>query len=98
MVNHADCLIAMVWRNYGEAYQTLKYAEKYSKKIFRIELQNSDRPFKLSLGTVKSRRIYNIRTESATHFFRIELYYVIIKSFIAEEEYRIENHLSWRMY
>ena len=37
MVNHADCLIAMVWRNYGGAYQTLKYAEKCSKKIFRME-------------------------------------------------------------
>ena len=36
-VDQSDCLVAMVWRNYGGAYQTLKYAEKCSKKIFRIE-------------------------------------------------------------
>ena len=36
-VDQSDCLVAMVWRNYGGAYQTLKYAEKCSKKIFRME-------------------------------------------------------------
>lgn len=40
MVNHADCLIAMVWRNYGGAYQTLKYAERLHKKILRIKIQD----------------------------------------------------------
>ena len=37
MADQSDCLVAMVWRNYGGAYQTLKYADKCSKKIFRME-------------------------------------------------------------
>lgn len=36
MVDRADCLIAMVWRDYGGAYQTLKYAERLCKQIFRL--------------------------------------------------------------
>ena len=40
MVDQSDCLVAMVWRNYGGAYQTLKYAEKLGKKVFRIYPQN----------------------------------------------------------
>ena len=37
MADQSDCLVAMVWRNDGGAYQTLKYAEKCSRKIFRME-------------------------------------------------------------
>ena len=37
MVDQADYVVAMVWRNYGGAFQTLKYAERLGKKIFRIE-------------------------------------------------------------
>lgn len=33
MVDRADCLIAMVWRDHGGAYQTLKYAERCCKRI-----------------------------------------------------------------
>ncbi|OUP55217.1 MULTISPECIES: hypothetical protein [Eubacteriales] len=36
MVDRADCLIAMVWRDHGGAYQTLKYAERLCKQIFRL--------------------------------------------------------------
>lgn len=36
MVDRADCLIAMVWRDHGGAYQTLKYAERRRKRIFRV--------------------------------------------------------------
>lgn len=36
MVDRADCLISMVWRNCGGAYQTLKYAEHCHKLIFRV--------------------------------------------------------------
>ena len=34
MVDHADCLIAMVWRDHGGAFETLKYAKQCSKKNF----------------------------------------------------------------
>lgn len=34
MVDHSDCLISLVWRDFGGAYKTLKYAEKHKKKVF----------------------------------------------------------------
>ena len=37
MADQSDCLVAMAWLNYGGAYQTLKYSEKCSKKIFRMD-------------------------------------------------------------
>ena len=37
MVDRADCLIAMVWRDHGGAYQTLKYAERHRKRVFRVK-------------------------------------------------------------
>ena len=49
MVDQSDCLVAMVWRNYGGAYQTLKYAEKCSKKIFRMEQKNKSCARRLQL-------------------------------------------------
>lgn len=36
MVDRADCLIVMVRRDYGGAYQTLKYAERRRKQIFHV--------------------------------------------------------------
>lgn len=36
MVDRADSLIAMVWLDHGGAYQTLKYAERCCKRIFRV--------------------------------------------------------------
>lgn len=43
MVDRADCLIAMVWRDHGGAYQTLKYAERCCKRIFRVGHENKRR-------------------------------------------------------
>ena len=40
MIDRADCLIAMVWRDYGGAYQTLKYAQRRRKRIFYIGQKN----------------------------------------------------------
>lgn len=37
LVDHSDYLIACVWRDFGGAYNTLKYAKKQHKKIFLIE-------------------------------------------------------------
>ena len=37
LIDHSDYLIAYVWRNYGGAYNTLKYAKKQNKKIFLIK-------------------------------------------------------------
>lgn len=37
MVDQADCLISMVRRDHGGAFETLKYAKRHSKKIFQIE-------------------------------------------------------------
>ena len=34
---HTDYLIAMVWRDYGGAYNTLRYAQKINKQIILIE-------------------------------------------------------------
>lgn len=36
MVDKADCVIAMVWREHGGAYTTLQYAEKRGKRIIRM--------------------------------------------------------------
>lgn len=36
MADRADCLIVMVRRNYGGAYQTLKYAKRHRKQIFHV--------------------------------------------------------------
>ena len=37
MVDHSDCLISLVWRDFGGAYKTLKYAEKCEKKAFNLQ-------------------------------------------------------------
>lgn len=36
MVDRADYVIAMVWREHGGAYTTLKYAEKRGKRIIQL--------------------------------------------------------------
>lgn len=36
MVDRADCLIAMVWRDCGGAYQTLQYAKRRNIQIIRL--------------------------------------------------------------
>ena len=37
LVDHSDYLIAMVWRDFGGAYTTLRYAQKQGKKIILLE-------------------------------------------------------------
>lgn len=37
MVDHSDYIIAMVWRNYGGAYNTLSYAIKQKKQIIFLK-------------------------------------------------------------
>lgn len=36
MIDRADCLIAMVWRDHGGAYQTLQYAQRRNIQILRL--------------------------------------------------------------
>lgn len=36
MIDRADCLIAMVWRDCGGAYQTLQYAQRRNIQILRL--------------------------------------------------------------
>lgn len=43
MVDRADCLIAMVWRDHGGAYQTLNYAERCGKRISGSDTKNKRR-------------------------------------------------------
>lgn len=42
MVDRADCLIALVWRDCGGAYQTLQYAKHRNIQIIRLTRQSSD--------------------------------------------------------
>lgn len=37
LVAHSDYLIAMVWRDFGGAYTTLKYAQKCGKHIISLQ-------------------------------------------------------------
>ena len=37
LVDHTDCLIAMVWRNFGGAYRTMRYAQRQGKRVFLLE-------------------------------------------------------------
>lgn len=37
LVDHSDYLIAMVWRDFGGVYTTLRYAQKQGKKIILLE-------------------------------------------------------------
>ena len=37
LVDNSDYLIAMVWRDFGGAYTTLRYAQKQGKKIILLE-------------------------------------------------------------
>ena len=37
LVDHSDYLIAMIWRDFGGAYTTLRYAQKQGKKIILLE-------------------------------------------------------------
>ena len=36
MIDHADCLIAMIWRDFGGAYQAVEYAKKRKKHIIYL--------------------------------------------------------------
>lgn len=37
LVDHSDYLIAMVWRNFGGAYTTLRYAQKQGREIILLK-------------------------------------------------------------
>lgn len=41
MVDHADCLIALVWREYGGAYHALQYAKKKGKQIILLKNEHT---------------------------------------------------------
>ncbi len=40
MVDNADCLIAYLFRDYGGAYETVKYAKKQGKPVINLAEQN----------------------------------------------------------
>ena len=62
LVDRADCLIAYLFRDFGGAYETVKYAKKQGKPVINLAEQKWICTFDIALPYEYSKRKTGVKT------------------------------------